>query len=63
VLEGDPAPLEKGGHTLQFLALVYSGQTAVGVRILLGTEVGLSLGDIVLDGDPAPFLQRGTAPI
>jgi len=26
------------------------------------TEVGLSLGDIVLDGDPAPLPQRGTAP-
>ena len=26
-----------------------------------GTEVGLSLGDIVLDGDPAPP-KRGTAP-
>ena len=28
----------------------------------LDTEVGLSLGDIVLDGDPAPPLHRGTAP-
>ena len=27
----------------------------------LGTEVGLGPGDIVLDGDPAPLPQRGTA--
>jgi len=26
----------------------------------LGTEIGLGLGDIVLDGDPAPH-KRGTA--
>jgi len=26
----------------------------VDIIIPLGTEVGLSLGDIVLDGDPAP---------
>jgi len=28
----------------------------------LGMEVGLDPGHIVLDGDPAPLLQRGTAP-
>ena len=28
----------------------------------LGTEVGLSLGDIVLDGNPAPPPLNGTAP-
>jgi len=27
----------------------------------LGTEVGLGPSDIVLDGDPAPPTQRGTA--
>jgi len=27
----------------------------------LGAEVGLGPGDIVLDGDPAPFTERGTA--
>jgi len=27
----------------------------------LGTEVGLVPGDIVLDGDPAPATERGTA--
>jgi len=44
--------------------LVYCGQTAGWIKMPLGTEVGLSaghivldglgLGDIVLDGDPAP---------
>jgi len=28
----------------------------------LGMEVGLSLGDFVLDGDPAPYPKRGAAP-
>ena len=28
----------------------------------LGTEVGLSPCDIILDGDPAPLTQRGTVP-
>jgi len=32
-------------------------KTAVCIRIPLGTEVGLSLGDFVLDGDPAPPLK------
>ena len=27
----------------------------------LGTEVGLSPGDIVFDGDPAPSTERGAA--
>jgi len=29
------------------------------IRILLGMEVGLDPGDIVLDGDPAPPKQKG----
>jgi len=28
----------------------------------LGLQVGLGLGHIVLDGDPAPLPQTGTAP-
>jgi len=55
VLDGDAAsPLKKGqSPSRQFSAHVYCGQTAVCIRLPLGTEVGLSLGDIVLDGDPA----------
>jgi len=30
--------------------------------MMLGTEVGLSPGDIMLDGDPAPPPLKGTAP-
>ena len=47
-------------HSPQFSAHVYCGQTAGSIRIPLGTEVGLSPGDIVLDGDPAPSSQRKT---
>ena len=51
---GPSSPLPKE-HSPQFVAHVYCGQMAVCIRILLDTEVGLSLGDIVLDGDPAPL--------
>jgi len=47
VFDGDPAPPRKKAHPNQFVAHVYCGQTAVCIRIPLGTEVGLSLGDIV----------------
>ena len=32
---------------------------AVCIRITLGMEVGLNLGDILLDGDPAPLPKKG----
>ena len=41
---------------------VYRGQTAVCIRKPLGTQVGLSLGDIVLDGDAAPTPLMGHSP-
>ena len=31
------------------------------MKLVLGTEVGLSPGDFVLDGDPAPSPKRGRA--
>jgi len=34
--------------------LEYCGQTVGWIKMLLGTEVGLRPGHIVLDGDPAP---------
>jgi len=40
--------------------LVYCGQTVGWIKIKLGTEVGLGLGHIVLDGDPAPLAKKGT---
>ena len=55
VLDRDPAPLPKRGQSPQFSAHVYCGQTAVCIRIPHGPEVGLSLGDTMLDGDPAPL--------
>jgi len=32
------------------------------MRLVLGMEVGLSPGEFVLDGDPAPSPKRGRAP-
>jgi len=36
------------------------GQTVGRVKMKLGTQVGLGLDHIVLDGNPAPLPQRGT---
>ena len=59
VLDGDPAPLPKGGGAPKFSAHVYCGQTAGWMKLVLGMEVGLSPGDFVLDGDPAPHQKVG----
>ena len=42
--------------------LVHCGHTVGWINIKLGKQVGLGPGHIVLDGDPAPLPQRGTAP-
>ena len=44
------------------VTLVYYGQTVGWIKMKLGTQVGLSPGHIVLDRDPPPPPQRGTAP-
>jgi len=49
---GTQLPLK--GQSPQFLAHVCFGQMAGCIRILVGMEVGLDTGDVVLDGDPAP---------
>ena len=49
----------KKGHSPQFSAHAYCGQTAGWIKMPLGTEVGLDPGDIVLHGDPSPP-QKGT---
>jgi len=36
------------------VTLVYCGQTVERIRMPVGMKVGLNLGHIVLDGDPAP---------
>jgi len=43
------------------VTLVYCGQTVGWIKVKLGMQVGLGPGYIVLDGDPAPLPQRGTA--
>jgi len=58
VIDGDPA-FPKKGHSPQFSAHVFCGQTAGWIKMPLGTQVGLGPGDIVLDGDPALPLRKG----
>jgi len=52
VLDGDPAPPNKG-HSPHFSVHVYCGQTAGWIKMPLGMKVGLGPGHIVLHGDPA----------
>jgi len=56
-----PSSSSKRAHR-ELSAHVYCGQTAGCIRIPLGTDVGLSPGDIVLDEDPDPPLLRGHSP-
>jgi len=58
VLDGDPAPPKKG-HSPQFSAHVYCGQTAEWIKMPLGTEVGLDPGNTVLDKTQLPLPQKG----
>ena len=50
------SPHKKGGTAAlpSFCPMSVCGQTAGWIKMLLGMEVGLGPGDIVLDGDPAP---------
>ena len=59
-----PLPLpNKGAECPQFSTDVYCGQRAGWIKMVLGIEVGLSPGDFVLDGNPAPlFPKRGPQP-
>jgi len=57
---GTNSPSLKGERP-QFSAHVYSGQTAIWMKMPLGTEGDLSPGHIMLDGDPAPPCEMGTA--
>jgi len=56
---GPSSPSAKGGQSPQFLAHICCSQMAAGIKMPLGTEVGLGPGDSVLDGDPAPPHQKG----
>ena len=56
-----PSP-KRGRSASKFSAHVYCDQTAGWIKMILGMEVGLSTGDlVVLDGDPAPS-QKGAQP-
>jgi len=44
------------------VTFVHSGQTVGWIKMKLGVQAGLSPGHTVLDWDPAPSPQRGTAP-
>jgi len=58
-----PLPLPKGGRSPpKFSAHVYCGQTAGWMKLVLGMVVGLSPGDFVLDGEPAPSPNRWRRP-
>jgi len=52
-----PSYLPQKGAEPPFLANVYCGQTAGRIKMPLGMEAGLSPGEFVLDGDPAPSLK------
>ena len=58
-----PLPKKGAEPPPQFSAHFYCGQTAGCTKMPLGTEVGLSTGDFVLDGDPAPSPQKNPSPI
>ena len=63
VLHGDTAPLPKtGAEPAKFSAHLYCGRTAGWMTLVLGTEVGLSPGDIVFDVDPATPIKRAHPP-
>jgi len=61
-----PSSPPPNGHSPQFnlfSAHVCCGQTAGWIEMPFSREVGLSPSDIVLDGEPGPFPQKGgTAP-
>jgi len=64
IFDGDPAPLPPKEHSRpQFSTHICSGQRAGWIKMPLGMEAGLGLGDFVLDGDPSTLPKNGAAPI
>ena len=56
-------PPKRGTAAPHFSAYVCCGKIAGWIKMPLGTEVGVSPGNIVLDGDPAsPLPQMGGPP-
>jgi len=60
VLDGNSSPHKKG-QSPQFSVHLYCGQKAGCIKVPLGMEVGLSLGDCVRWG-PSPLPQKGRSP-
>jgi len=58
-----PSPTKGAEPHSQISAHFYCAQTAGCIKMLLGTEVGLSPGKFVLDGDPAPSPKWGRNPL
>jgi len=57
-----PSPKRGPSPLPNFSALFYCGQTVGCIKKPLGMEVGLSLGDFVLNGDPA-LPKKGEEPL
>ena len=56
--------LTKRGQTpLNFRPMFIAAKRLEWMKLVLGTEVGFSPGDFVLDGDPVPFCQKGRIPL
>ena len=56
---GTQLPLPQRGTAPQFSAHICGGRMAAWIIMSLGMELGLSPGDFVLDGDPAPTPKGG----
>jgi len=62
VLDEDPAPPPQNGAEPPIFGHVYCGQTAGWIKMLLGMDVGLDPGHIVLDGYSIPLKKGEIAP-
>ena len=58
---GPSSPPKGAQPSPQFLAHVSCGETTRWMQMPLSMEADLNPGDFVLDGDPAPPTERGTA--
>jgi len=58
---GRTYPKRGTAPNFQPMSIVAKRQTAGWIKMTLGMEVGLGPGHIVLDGDPAPMLQKGNS--
>jgi len=59
VLDGDPAPSQKGAEPHNFRPMSIAAKRLHGSRCHLVRSIGLGQDDIVLDGDAAPLPKMG----